>query len=124
MGPAMGAPVVFVSATRCANVPLAAFLEYHRGYFLKELVAHGESAEHLFGMRKTGGYLWNAEAGRYCDFWEDDLNQIIMRPHVAGLTREMALADPGSWIGSLFVYRPPQFGFNRSEQRLLLSALN
>ncbi len=29
----------------------------------------------------------------------------------------------GTWIGSLFVYRPPQFGFRPSEQRLLLAAL-
>ena len=27
-------------------------------------------------------------------------------------------------IGSLFVYRPPQFGFSRAEQRLLLAALH
>src|SRR5712691_7486581 len=28
----------------------------------------------------------------------------------------------GTWIGSFFVYRPPQFGFRPSEQRLLLAA--
>ncbi len=103
---------------------MAAFLEYHCSYRLKELVAHGGSAEHLFGMRRTGGWLWNGRTGRYRLFWEDDLNEIVSKPHIADLTREIALADPGSWIGSLFVYQPPRFSFNRSEQRLLLAALN
>jgi hypothetical protein len=40
-----------------------------------------------------------------------------------GLTREMALGHRGSWVGSLFSYEPPQFCFNVSEQRLLISAL-
>jgi DNA-binding CsgD family transcriptional regulator len=29
----------------------------------------------------------------------------------------------GTWMASLFVHRPPQFGFRPSEQRLLLAAL-
>jgi len=29
----------------------------------------------------------------------------------------------GTWIGSLFVYPSPQFGFRPSEQRLMLAAL-
>jgi DNA-binding NarL/FixJ family response regulator len=33
------------------------------------------------------------------------------------------MARIGSWVGSLFVYQPPQFDFRPSEQRLLLAAL-
>ena len=36
----------------------------------------------------------------------------------------MAFSNSASWLGSLFVYySPPRFGFNRSEQRLLVAAL-
>ena len=40
-----------------------------------------------------------------------------------GVTRELALRQYGSWISSLFMHRPPRFGFRPSEQRLLLAAL-
>ena len=51
------------------------------------------------------------------------MRAIVSKPHIVGLTREMALGRLGSWVGSLFLYEPPLFGFNVSEQRLLLSAL-
>lgn len=44
-----------------------------------------------------------------------------------GMTREIATGQPGSWggwAGMLFLYRQPTLGFSRSEQRLLLSALD
>ncbi len=102
----------------------AAFLEYHCGFLLKEIVVQAESREHLLGMRNTGTFFWNAADRAYGPFPDGNLDEIVTRPHVSGLTREMALEQPGSWGGSLFVlHRPPQFGFNRSEQRLLLAAL-
>jgi hypothetical protein len=102
---------------------MAAFLDYHRGFFLKELVAQGESAQHLEGLRNTGGFLLKPGDGNYGDFNRKDLHELVLEPHVAGLNREMALQQLGSWIGTLFLYQPPQFGFSRSEQQLLLSAL-
>jgi hypothetical protein len=102
---------------------MTAFLDHHRGFLLKELVAQGESPEHMEGMRNTGGFLLNPEDGSYRDFKGKALHDILLEPHIVGLTREMALKQHGSWIGSLFLYQPPQFGFSRSEQRLLLSAL-
>ena len=106
------------------DVLMAAFLEYHRGYLWKELVAHSESIEHMSGQRNTGGLLWDGISGRYREFWEDDLGEIISKPHLTGLTRDMALSNPGFWLGSLFLHEPPRFGFSRSEQRLLLAAAN
>lgn len=102
---------------------MAAFLVEHRGFLLKELVANGESPEHLEGLRNTGGFLLKSTDSCYGDFEGKNLHDIVLEPHVAGLTREIALRQLGSWIGSLFLYEPPQFGFSRSEQRLLLSAL-
>jgi len=41
--------------------------------------------------------------------------------------RKDSLYEPGkrtgSWVGGLFLYHRPKFGFNRSEQRLLVSAI-
>jgi DNA-binding CsgD family transcriptional regulator len=111
------------------NALMAAGVEQHRGYRLKELlVAQAESVEHLLGLRHTGGFFWNGANSRYGDLPQSDLQQLIGAPHVLGMTKEMAvsngLASITSTIGSLFLYEPPRFGFSRSEQRLLLAALN
>jgi hypothetical protein len=42
---------------------------------------------------------------------------------MAGLTRELVARSPGSWAGSLFDCEPPRFGFSRSQQKLLQSAI-
>ncbi|MGB6198622.1 MAG: hypothetical protein WA871_02705 [Candidatus Acidiferrales bacterium] len=102
---------------------VAAFLENHRGFLLKELIANGESAPHIMGMHNTGGRLFNRAGGGYRDFEEKILPDLLTKTHIVGLTREMAQTQHGSWIGSLFLYEAPRFGFSRSEQRLLLSAL-
>ncbi len=101
---------------------MTAFLTEHRGFLVKELVAHGETPEHLEGMRNTGGFLLKPD-GCYGDFEGKSSHDIISRPHVIGITRAMALKQHGSWVGSLFMYQPPRLGFSGSEQRLLLSAL-
>jgi DNA-binding CsgD family transcriptional regulator len=105
------------------NELMVAFMDHHRGYLLKELAAHAESVEHMTGMRNTGGFLFNCKNRRYGDFPETGFDDVVRAPHIIGLTREMTHESWGSWIGSLFLYQPPHFGFNRSEQRLLLEAL-
>ncbi len=102
---------------------MTAFLVIHIGFLVKELVSQGESPQHLEGMRNTGGFLFKPEVRSYGSFDGKDLNELASEPHVVGLTREMARKPFGSWIGTLFLYEPPQFGFSRSEQELLLSAL-
>jgi DNA-binding CsgD family transcriptional regulator len=102
---------------------MTTFLDHHRGFLLKELLIQGESPEHLEGVRNTGGFLFRPEEGRYGDLDGRDLRELASQPHIMGLTREMATGHRGSWVGSLFRYEPPQFGFSVSEQRLLLSAL-
>jgi hypothetical protein len=102
---------------------MTAFLDHHRGYLLKELLVQAESPEHLEGVRNTGGFLFKPEESRYGDLDGRDLRELVSEAHIMGLTREMALGHRGSWVGSLFSYEPPQFCFNVSEQRLLISAL-
>ena len=52
------------------------------------------------------------------------LTKIIDEPYVIFLRRETALLSHGSWAGSMFMYDPPKFGFNRSQQRVLIAALH
>ena len=101
------------------------FIEEHRGYLWKELIASQmESVERLKWTLQTGGMLWNPALSRYVESLEEDPQEILTKPHIVGVTREIEHRRPGTWVGTLFEYRPPQFDFSRSEQRLLLSALS
>jgi hypothetical protein len=51
-------------------------------------------------------------------------HDFLMEPCIIGLKRENARTRLGSFAFFRFIYRAPQCGFNRSEQRLLLSALD
>jgi hypothetical protein len=100
------------------------FLDLHRGYIWKEVISqHMESVERLEWTLQTGGRLWNAAAGRYVESMKKDPRDIINEPHYAGATREMERERPGTWVGALFDYHPPQMGLSPSEQRLATLAL-
>lgn len=104
-------------------VMIAAFIDAHRGFLLKELTAHAMTLENLEGAIRSGGLFFSPVDGRYVESPDRPLREIFAAPHLIGLTRELAMARVGTWIGSLFVYQPPYFGFRPSEQRLLLAAL-
>jgi hypothetical protein len=101
-----------------------AFVEEHRGFSIKEVISSQlESAERLLWTLRTGGMLWNPVLGSYEEEFKRDPHEIIRHPHVVGMTR--AQHDLGTtWVGGLFDYQPPRCGFSRSEQRMLLFALN
>src|SRR5205823_5939541 len=69
-----------------------------------------------------GGLFLNSANGLYVDTIGTPSAQLLMEPHILGLTRELALKRM-SWISSLFHYQRPQIGFSRGEQRLLVVAL-
>jgi hypothetical protein len=102
---------------------IAAFIDVHRGFLLKELTAHAMTLENLEGAIRSGGLFFSPVEGRYVESLDRPLHEVFAAPHLIGLTRELAMARVGTWIGSLFVYQPPQFSFRPSEQRLLLAAL-
>jgi len=102
---------------------LAAFVEVHRGFLLKELTAHAMTLENLEGAIRSGGLFFSPVDGDYIESLDRPLHEVFAAPYLIGLTRELAMARVGTWVGSLFVYQPPQFGFRPSEQRLLLAAL-
>ena len=104
------------------------FIQVHRGYLWKEVInVPAESAQRLHWNMKTGGLLWNAAADRYVDSLNGNAEEIVSKPHVVGVRRKELLERPdlsaASWVGRLFDYHPPLLGFNRSEQRVLASAL-
>ena len=101
---------------------MAAFVDLFRGFLLKESVTQAETLEHVGALCLTGGLLWNISGGSYQAFSNIDSAELISKPHVIGLSRELASNNLGSWAGSMFLYQPPRFGFSRSEQRLLLAA--
>jgi hypothetical protein len=107
---------------------MSGFIQMHRGYLWKEAIsAQSWSADHLDFILKTGGCLWDPLAGDYTSTLRTDAGEIVSKPHVVGITRELELKRhgdwAGSWVGALFDYHPPMLGFNRSEQRLLSCAL-
>jgi DNA-binding CsgD family transcriptional regulator len=104
---------------------VSVFLETHRGFFWKEVICHQiETVDRLHWSSQIGGHWWDPIAGCYTGNLGENPEETLKSPHVFGLDREAEIGRPGSWVGSLFEYQPPQFGFSRSEQRLLLLALN
>lgn len=107
---------------------MSEFIQAHQGYLWKEVISSQSwSPDHLEFVLKTGGHLWDPVAGRYTSTPAQQLSEIVSKPHIVGITRDLELKRQrdwgGSWVGGLFDYHPPMLGFNRSEQRLLSCAL-
>ncbi len=102
---------------------ITAFIDAHRGFLLKEITAHAMTLENLEGAIRSGGLFFSPVEARYVESLDKPLHEVLDAPYLIGLTRELAMARFGTWIGSFFVYQPPRFGFRPSEQRLLLAAL-
>lgn len=104
---------------------IGAFIELHRGFFWKEVIAcQLESAERFQWALDAGGVLWGPATGCYVKLGEKRPEELFKAPHLVGITRELESSRPGSWVGALFNYRPPQLKFSQAEQRLLLAALS
>lgn len=103
---------------------VSALIEAHRGFFWKEIVVgEVESIERLRTMVKIGALLWNPRERRYVDASWNDPKDLVREPHILGIARDARPEHLMSWLGTLLDYHPPQFGFSRSEQRLLTLAL-
>ena len=113
----------YLQSGEALTAMIAAFVEEHRGFLLKELISNSTSMKNLEGAIRSGGMLLSPVDGRYVESLDRPLHEILATPYLVGLTRELAMARVGTWIASLFVYQSPQFGFRPSEQRLLLVAL-
>jgi hypothetical protein len=102
---------------------MTAFEETFRGFRLKEVLSQADSLEQFHAARNAGGFYFDRVKGHYTGWPEVAASNFSDEPRNFGITRELASANTGSWVGSLFSYGSPQFGFSRGEQRLLQSAL-
>lgn len=105
------------------NTFFGSFIELHRGFLIKEVLGQADSAGMIGAMLNSGGGYFDPEFYRFVQSLPATPEDVLSKPHLMGQTREMAVA--GAWLSgsSLFSWQPPQFGFRRSEQRLLASAL-
>jgi hypothetical protein len=91
------------------------------GYRMREVLADPIDDEELVWMLNAGAHVRRD----YSSYFQKHraLTNYTPRPRLVGLTKEEAWAHPGSYLSSFFVYTPPRFHFNRSEQLLLHHAL-
>ena len=94
----------------------------HSGYRMKEFLADAIGEEVAQWMLDAGAHL-RRDYSRYFKKQDAPMPEASKRPRLVGLTKEEALANPGSYLASLFLYTPPRFYFRRSEQMLLRHAL-
>jgi hypothetical protein len=94
-----------------------------RGFRLREVMGQADCLEQLQGMRNAGALYFHPAENHYGSFPELTNLTFAGEPRNSGLTRDLAITQLGSWLGSLFEYASPQFCFTRSEQRLLCSAI-
>jgi DNA-binding NarL/FixJ family response regulator len=92
------------------------------GYHVKEFLAEPIGKETLQWMLDAGVNL-RRNYSNYFRKHGSPAAKPAQRPWLVGLTTEEALAHPGSYFASFFVYTPLRFHFNRSEQELLHHAL-
>lgn len=119
-----GAPE-FASTMDFYHRLVRSYVDQHRGFLLKEMItAQAESVERLLWVVEAGGLYWNPATQRYQTGPPEPAETFATRPHVVGITRELASVRPGSWIGTLFSYCPPRLGFSPAEQELLQAALS
>jgi len=102
-----------------------AYIEIHRGFRLKEMItSQAESEERLQWAIDAGGLYWDPKSARYVKSLKNGSGKFVQNPHIVGITRELELGRPGSWVGTLFDYQPPRFYFSAGEQRLLICAMS
>ena len=99
------------------------FVDQHRGFLLKELIAQSSGVDMMEAQLNSGGFLLDAK-GQYSNAVSKPLADFVAEPHFIGVSRELALRQYGSWMSSLFIHHPPRFNFRPSEQRLLVTALD
>jgi DNA-binding CsgD family transcriptional regulator len=99
-----------------------AFYLAMRGYRIKEFLTDPIGTETSQWMLDAGARL-RRDYSNY--FRQNRLPKPVSSrcPSLVGLTKEEALAHPGSNIGSLFIYTAPRFQFSRSQRVLLRHAI-
>ena len=114
----------FAQRTELYHLMGGAYIEIHRGFRLKEMItSQAESPQRLQWALDAGGLCWDPKTARYVKSLKRGMEEFARDPHIVGITRELEFGRPGSWVGSLFDYRPPRFWFSVGEQRLLIHGI-
>lgn len=103
---------------------MASFEECYRGYQVREFIQQADCLEHLQAMYYAGGLYFDRVRGSYGNYPEVNAGNFSDEPRIVGITRDLALTRVTSWTAAFCIYTPPQFRFNRGQQRLLLVALS
>jgi hypothetical protein len=82
----------------------------------------------VYGTKKR---LWSEGCGirvvrDWSDHWKKSSTPVPrddVHPYLMGITREQALAAPGTHASFLFMHIPPHFGFSARQQEMLANAL-
>jgi hypothetical protein len=119
----------YLAAGELLRYVMSVFLQIHRGYLWKEVIANQpESLDRLGMLMNTGALIWDPVTSSYSQTLREDPGAVVRTPHIFGNTRELEQKRQrdwaGSWVGALFDYHAPILGFNRSEQRQLSCALS
>ncbi len=101
---------------------LAAFIRETSSFRIKEAIFQTPVAQDLHASLLSGAILVGKHSLGNPPLLQE-LQEIVSKPHLMYLTRELALARVGSWAASLFSYSDPQIGFSPAEQHLLEAAL-
>jgi hypothetical protein len=92
------------------------------GYRVKEFLAYPVGDDALAWMLNAGARIRRD----YSNYFRNSTvfrPLFSQRPCLVGLTKNEALAHPGSSVADLFIYTPPRFLFSRSQRVLLQHAL-
>ena len=99
------------------------FFEMHRGFRLREIIGlQAAFPEEVHWILEAGGLFFKPAQQDYVGTTEISAADVVLQPHVLGLTRDLAVAKM-TWMSSIFMHVPPQMGLSQGEQRLLLAAL-
>jgi hypothetical protein len=101
---------------------MEAFVRDHRGYQLKELLQEVWDELTLAWVQS-----WGWLRSKYAEYYATKRIPVPKaghRPYLIGLTREEALAEPGSVSAPLFLHCPPRLGLSEGQQELLFRALD
>jgi hypothetical protein len=101
----------------------SSFFENHAGFKIKEALAQQPFGPVFRAAVQMGGWLIQNGNREYARVDDPDPIERAGEPFVWGMTRELGHVSTGSWLSSLFDYRPPVLFLTPAEQRLLACAL-
>ena len=104
-----------------ARIPKC-FFWLHGGYRIKEILLEYYD-ETFVPFALQGGFLMRADRRALYARQGRPWPSTDHPPHLLGVTREEASANPGGNVAQIFAYTPPRFAFRSGEQQVLQRAL-